>query len=110
MLGLLAGSADTLAGSVSCGQGLIGQGVFAVSKRVRSERSKSKSLASATPSRWTPFGQPQLLAGEDAAGYYRLLAHVCAVVKPVDMIEEMLIADIVSLEWEVLRWCRLKWA
>ena len=81
-----------------------------MSKRVRSDRSKSKSLASATPCRWTPFGQPQLLEGEDAAAYDQLLAHVCAVVKPVDIIEEMLIADIVSLEWEVLRWCRLKWA
>jgi hypothetical protein len=81
-----------------------------VSKRDRSDRSKSKSLASATASRWTPFGQPQLLEGEDAAAYDQLLARICAVVKPVDIIEEILIADIVSLEWEVLRWRRLKLA
>src|SRR5262249_42499315 len=29
-------------------------------------------------------------------------------VKPADVIDEMLIADIVALEWEVLRWRRLK--
>jgi hypothetical protein len=29
---------------------------------------------------------------------------VCAAVKPVDIIDEMFIADVVSLEWEVLRW------
>jgi hypothetical protein len=29
-------------------------------------------------------------------------------VKPVDIIEEIFVADLVSLEWEVLRWRRLK--
>ena len=32
-----------------------------------------------------------------------------AAVKPVDIIDEMFIADIVSSEWEVLRLRRLKW-
>ena len=50
----------------------------------------------------------RLLAGEDAAAYDQLLARVCAVVNPVDIIEEMFIADVVFLEWEVLRWRRLK--
>jgi hypothetical protein len=84
-----------------------------VSKRNRSNpktRSKSKSMASALPPRWTLFSQPQLLAGEDAADYDQLLARVCAVVKPVDIIDEIFIADVVSLEWEVLRWRRLKWS
>jgi hypothetical protein len=65
-------------------------------------------VASALPPRWTLFGQPQLLAGEDAAAYDQLLARICAVVKPIDIIDEMFIADVVSLEWEVLRWRRLK--
>jgi hypothetical protein len=59
-----------------------------VSKRNRSKtktNSKSKSIASALPPRWTLFGQPQLLVGEDAADYDQLLARVCAVVKPVDI-------------------------
>jgi hypothetical protein len=64
--------------------------------------SKSKSLAS-------PLGQRQVLEGEDAADYDQLLARVYAVVKPLDIIEEIFIADVVSLEWEVLRWRRWKW-
>jgi hypothetical protein len=82
-----------------------------VSKGNRSNpktRSKSKSVASALPPRWALFGQPQSLAGEDAAAYDQLLARICAVVKPIDIIDEMFIADVVSLEWEVLRWRRLK--
>jgi hypothetical protein len=58
--------------------------------------------------RWTLFGQEQLLAGEDDAAYHELLAHIRAAVKPPDFIQEMLIADVASLEWEVLRWRRLK--
>jgi hypothetical protein len=55
------------------------------------------------------FGPPLLLGGEDAAAYDQLLARICAAVKPVDIIDEMFIADVASLEWEVLRWRRLKW-
>jgi hypothetical protein len=67
-------------------------------------------MASAPSPRWTLFGQPQLLEGEDAAAYHQLHARICAVVQPVDIIEEIFIADVVSLEWEVLRWRRLKWS
>jgi hypothetical protein len=54
------------------------------------------------------FGPPLLLEGEDATAYDELLGRICAAVKPVDIIDEMLIADIAALEWEVLRWRRLK--
>jgi hypothetical protein len=78
-------------------------------KRVRLEKTKSKSksvtLASA---RIKLFGEPHLLEGEDAAAYDELLTRIHAAVKPVDIIDEMFIADIVALEWEVLRWRRLK--
>ena len=56
------------------------------------------------------FGPPLLLEGEDAAAYDELLARICAAVKPVDVIDEMFVADVVPLEWEVLRWRRLKWS
>ena len=81
-------------------------------KRVRSDRkakSKSKSMTPAPARRFRLFGQPQILEGEDAAAYDELLARICDAIKPVDTIEEMFIADVVSLEWEVLRWRRLKW-
>jgi hypothetical protein len=56
----------------------------------------------------TLFGPPQLLEGEDTAAYDELLGRICAAVKPVDIVDEMLIADVLVLEWEVLRWRRLK--
>jgi len=54
------------------------------------------------------FGRPLLLDGEDGATYDELLARVRAAVNPADALDEMFIADVVSLEWEVLRWRRLK--
>src|SRR4051794_29046631 len=56
------------------------------------------------------FGPPPLIDGEDAAAYDQLLARICAAVKPVDIIDEMFIADVVHSEWEVLRLPRLKWS
>jgi hypothetical protein len=54
------------------------------------------------------FGPPLLLEGEDAAAYNEFLARIHAALNPVDIIDDMFIADVVSLEWEVLRWRRLK--
>src|SRR5215470_10825383 len=77
-----------------------------------SRKSESKTEIAAVPGqvqRLAVFGPPLLLEGEDAAAYDELLSRVCAAVKPADIIDEMFIADIVALEWEVLRWRRLKW-
>jgi hypothetical protein len=82
--------------------------MFTVGKYDAKTKSKSKSVTSAPARRWTLFGQPQLLEGEDAAAYDELLARICAAVKPLDIIDEVFVADVVSLEWEVLRWRRLK--
>jgi hypothetical protein len=76
-----------------------------------SKKSESKTEVAAVrgeAQRLAGFGPPLLLEGEDAAAYDQLLARFCAAVKPVDVIDEMLTADIVALEWEVLRWRRLK--
>jgi hypothetical protein len=76
-----------------------------------SKKSESKTEVAAVPGevqRLAVFGPPLLLEGEDAGAYDQLLARFCAAVKPVDVIDEMLTADIVALEWEVLRWRRLK--
>src|SRR5262249_12778887 len=72
------------------------------------ERVKLKSETPKLTPRLALFGQPPLIEGEDAATYEELLAHMLAAVKPVDVIEEMLIVDVASLEWEILRWRRLK--
>jgi hypothetical protein len=76
--------------------------------RKRKTESQSKAVASAQAPRCRLFGQPQVLGGEERAAYDELLARICVAVKPVDTIEEMFTADIVSLHWEVLRWRRLK--
>ena len=70
--------------------------------------SKSKSMRSARARRRTLFGGPLLLEGEDDAAYEELLARLWAAVKPADVFDEMFTVDVVSLEWEVLRWRRLK--
>jgi hypothetical protein len=54
------------------------------------------------------FGEPLLLEHEDGIAYEDLLARIFAAVKPIDVIDEMLIFDVVALEWELLRWRRLK--
>jgi hypothetical protein len=53
------------------------------------------------------FGPPPILAGEEVA-YDELIGRVYAAIKPVDVIDEMLIADVVASECEFLRWSRLK--
>jgi hypothetical protein len=70
-------------------------------------RSKSESMTSVPAPRSRLFDPAAILEGEDAAAYAELDARVRAAVAPADVIEEMLIADVVSLQWEVLRWRRL---
>jgi hypothetical protein len=70
-------------------------------------KKRSLSPISKAPS-WRLFGPPPLLAGEDVDAYDELCRRVCEAVQPVDVIDEILVVDVVSLEWEVLRWRRLK--
>ena len=80
--------------------------LFYIPKPIRKPNPKPSTLAKVQRS--ALFGSPPLIEGEDAAAYEELLGRVCAAVKPVDIIDEMFIADVMSLEWEVLRWRRLK--
>jgi hypothetical protein len=78
----------------------------------RKSKSKTEIAAPSVPGRaqlLVVFGPPPLLEGEDAAAYDQLLARIWAAVKPVDIIDEIFIDDVASLEWEVLRLRRLKW-
>jgi hypothetical protein len=79
----------------------------------RKNKSKTEFAAPSVPGRaqrLALFGPPILLEGEDAAAYDQLLARIFAPVKPVDIIDEIFTADVLSLEWEVLRYRRLKWS
>lgn len=68
-----------------------------------STESKSKAVRS-----HSIFGPPLLLEGEDVAAYDELFGRVCAAVKPADVIDEIFVADTMSLEWDVLRGRRWK--
>jgi hypothetical protein len=77
----------------------------------KTNKSKTEIAAPSVPGRvqrLALFGPPILLEGEDAAAYDQLFARICSAVKPVDIIEEIFVTDLMSLEWEVLRWRRLK--
>jgi len=79
----------------------------------RTDKSKTEIAAPSIPERaqrLVLFGPPLLIEGEDAAAYDQLLARIFAAVKPVDIIDEIFIADFASLEWEALRLRRLKWS
>ena len=67
----------------------------------------SKKTTSTAISQHSLFGPPPILEGEDAAAYDELSGRVCAAIKPIDVIDEMFMADVVALEWELLRWRRL---
>jgi hypothetical protein len=67
-----------------------------------------KKSASTAISHHSLFGPPPILEGEDAAAYDELFGRVCAAIKPIDVIDEMFMADVAGLEWELLRWRRLK--
>ena len=81
-------------------------------RRLRSDpkaSTKSKSMTSAqTTRRRTVFGEPPLLQGEDRAAFDELYDRVWAAVKPANILDEMFIFEVVCLEWEALRWGRLK--
>jgi hypothetical protein len=49
------------------------------------------------------FGMPTLLRGEDAKALHKLSDRINKTVKPVDALEEMWVADIVHLQWELQR-------
>src|SRR5262245_27329770 len=76
----------------------------------RTNKIKTEIAAPSVPERvqrLALFGPPILLEGEDAAACDQLFARICSAVKPVDIIEEIFVADLMSSEWEVLRWRRL---
>jgi hypothetical protein len=88
-------------------------GVATVSKRAdlhpkTNSKTGTKTSPLATVQPLALFGSPLLLVGEVDAAYHELLSRFRAAINPVDIIDEMFIADVVSLEWEVLRWRRLK--
>jgi len=54
------------------------------------------------------LGPPALLDGENKEAYEVLHAKITGYVEPKDIIETMFVRDIIDLQWELLRWRRLK--
>jgi hypothetical protein len=85
------------------------EGVVAfVSRKSKGKTETAAAKAPGRAQRLVLFGPPPLIEGEDVAAYEQLRVRICAKVKPVDIIDEIFIDDIVSLEWEILRARRLK--
>jgi hypothetical protein len=81
------------------------------SKRSRSKpKNKSMTSAPARVQRFACFGPRLLLEGEDAALWDDLVRRMCAAVKPVDIIDELYVADVVALQWEMMRYRRLRFS
>jgi len=78
--------------------------------RKRYNPKASSKFVIPTHARFALLGQPLLIEGEDAAAYDELLRQLRAAVKPVDVIDEILTADMAQLQWDVLRYRRLKMA
>ena len=57
-------------------------------------KSRWKSKSAGAASHWTLLGEAPLLPGEDRAAYEQLRNQLCAVIKPVDIIDKILIADV----------------
>src|SRR5262249_25710503 len=74
----------------------------------RASKSKTKEVIPRYRSNAKLFGPPPLLLGEIAADYDDLHARFRASVRPVDILEEMFIADVAFSTWEILRWRRLE--
>jgi hypothetical protein len=72
---------------------------------------KTKAMVPATRAEtadMTVFGSPPLLQGEDRGDYERLRAAVVREMKPADLMEMIWTNDIISLEWEIMRFRRAK--
>lgn len=65
--------------------------------------SKRRSRKKKTTIKDNTFGMPTLLRGEDAKAFHKLSERINKTVKPADALEEMWVADVVHLQWELKR-------
>ena len=79
----------------------------------RSVNPNSKPLRSKLPvparvQQFATVGTPLLIEPADDRAYNELLVSICAAVKPANVLEEMFVADVVILHWEILALRRFK--
>jgi hypothetical protein len=77
--------------------------------RRRSDKSKA-SVALTAPSMTdlSFLGAPPLIPGESAGDYEKLVSAVTNIMKPADIMETIWTRDIVDLQWDIMRFRRIK--
>jgi hypothetical protein len=68
----------------------------------------SRSLTARHGTDLSFLGAPPLIPGESAADYKRLLAAITDEIKPADMMETIWTRDVVELQWDIIRFRRIK--
>ena len=77
----------------------------------RSKSNKAKppaALSSPSVTDASFLGAPPLIPGEVASDYQQLLTAVIDVMKPVDFLEKIWTRDVVDLQWDIIRFRRIK--
>jgi hypothetical protein len=74
-----------------------------------SDKSKASAALSAPSMTGLSFlGAPPLIPGESAEDYEKLVSAVTNTMKPVDLMETIWTRDIVDLQWDIIRFRRIK--
>jgi hypothetical protein len=72
------------------------------------DRRKLTSKSSVDEGALSVFGPPALFVGEDRRIFDAIAAQILVAVKRLDFVDNMLAHDVIVMEWEVLRWRRIK--
>ena len=69
---------------------------------------RTRALAAPRMADLSFLGAPPLIPGELAEDYERLLADLTNAMKPIDVMESIWTRDIVDLQWDIMRFRRIK--
>ena len=79
-----------------------------VSRSKSSKATPPAALSSPSTTDLSSLGAPPLIPGEAAQDYQQLQNAVINVMKPVDFLETMWTRDVVDLQWDIIRFRRIK--
>src|SRR5215510_7639639 len=79
-----------------------------VSRSMSNKAKPPAALPSPSATDLSFLGAAPLIPGEAASDYEQLLTAVINVMKPVDFLETMWTRDIVDLQWDIIRFRRIK--
>ena len=76
--------------------------------RAASRNGSDKALSVPSMTELSFLGAPPLIPGESAKDYEKLVSAVTNTTKPVDLMETIWTRDIVDLQWDIIRFRRIK--